>query len=89
MVRILGEQITVEYDGEMEDYGHFILESRTIKLKPDQDREDQTVLHELIHAALRISGLDEVLGPESEEAVCRCLEVALPQAYRMSLRKRG
>lgn len=50
-----------------------------------EDQVIATVIHELAHCALGISGVAEVLDEKSEEAVCRAVE-ALAGAYKLDPR---
>ncbi len=57
-------------------FGFYSAETDTITI--DEKLEGlalkKTLLHEAIHASLGLSGLAEVLTPQQEEAVCRCVE---------------
>jgi hypothetical protein len=67
--------ISKELDGDHGQYNH---DQRTIYLDPSSKEQFATLLHELVHAALTISGVAEVLGDEKEEAVCRAMELLAP-----------
>jgi hypothetical protein len=64
----------VVYNNEECD-GLCLHDSKTIKIDKglDEDRKLKTVLHELIHSALRESSADEPLVIEHEEIIAECL----------------
>ena len=61
---------------EGEYFGKYRHDRREIVLSDEMAEEDAiaTLHHELMHAALKIGGVAEVLTEEQEEAVVRCLE---------------
>jgi hypothetical protein len=83
-VKILGEKVSIVIVNEPDTLGQYHHDDRRIDIHSPHPDAMRTLLHEIIHASLAISGLTEVLGDKTEEAVCRCLEIALPHAYRMT-----
>lgn len=85
-VNVFGKDIPIEYKAiELNDddkpFGLYKLEKIIIdeKLKDDELRD--TILHEMIHACLDISGLTELLSDEQEEAICCNLEKGLGEYF--------
>jgi len=64
----------VMYDGKEYD-GICLHTSKIIKVNKhlDEDAKTKTLMHELIHAALRESSADEPLTIEHEEIITECL----------------
>lgn len=84
-VRIGGKRIKLTYDDKMEAEGLAgEFSGETIRLNPRQSKAalESTVFHELIHAALSIGGVNEILSERQEEAVAHCLENLLAPLYR-------
>jgi len=50
-----------------------------INSKDKIDEQRSTLLHEVLHMALGIGGIEAVLPPDTEEAIVVCLENALHQ----------
>ena len=50
-----------------------------INSKDKIDEQRSTLLHEVIHMALGLGGVEAILSPEVEEAVVICIENALHQ----------
>ena len=77
---ILGQEVTVKQDSSLEKecHGESLAEEHEIRLNPCHSKTSKTTLiHEMIHMCLGISGVTEFLDEKQEEAVCRCLENAL------------
>jgi hypothetical protein len=57
---------------------------RTIKIKANQKGEEfeLTLLHEVIHSILGVSGIAELLDEKTEEAIVICLENGLHTHYQ-------
>lgn len=85
-VMIGGRRWKVAWDDLGDDWGQCDGDERKITLclmrirTIDQARE--TLAHEMTHAALSMGGLSQVLGPETEEAVVRCLDNLLWPAVK-------
>lgn len=64
-------------------YGLYCYGDRTIELNAENDQSQQlpTLLHEAVHAALKISGVGELLDPKLEEAICVAIEMLAPNIY--------
>jgi Zn-dependent peptidase ImmA (M78 family) len=76
-VKICGKRIKIKIKDIDSNHGEYVHDEATIYLSNDPRHEkDQwaSLLHEIIHAVLTISGVSEVLGIEKEEAVCRSIE---------------
>jgi hypothetical protein len=81
-----GVKFTVTYPTKLDnpdEVGESNAMERTIKIRADQkgDVLERTLLHEVIHAALGVGGVSEVLHGKAEEAVVVCLENALHALY--------
>jgi hypothetical protein len=81
-VKVMGHTIKIKVkELEDDDHGEFVFDDKTIYLSNDPEKQNDqwpTLLHELIHSALTIGGVSEVLGPGVEESICRCLENLAP-----------
>lgn len=81
-VKVLGKRIKIKIkELEDSDHGGYSHDDKTIYLSDDEDQmKDRwaTLLHEMVHACLTISGVSEVLGIDREEAVCRAIENLAP-----------
>lgn len=63
---------------EKDCHGETDVENLEIRLNPRHASTSRiTLLHEIIHVSLGISGVSELLEDKQEEAICRCLEYAL------------
>ena len=77
-LEILGNKVKVEIDGEMKDnLGEFTGDDLSIKLKSAEERMSSTLVHEIIHAILYVTGVKEFLSTKQEEAVAYALEHGL------------
>jgi len=77
-ITILGYHIKVKAASLEEDHGQYDGDTKTIKIDiSPANNWGSTLFHESLHASLDISGVSEVLGSRTEEAVVRCIENAL------------
>jgi len=79
-VPILGHNFKLELVPKMQDLGECDGVSKTIKISKDHKSVDalvSTLLHEIIHGALYISGHSEKLEKEQEEGIVLALEHAI------------
>ena len=66
--------ITIEFDGELETFGHWNIDKQVIMVGPKAEADFWgTVRHEMEHAALEIGGVAYCERMEVE-AVVRCLD---------------
>lgn len=82
IVNILGTEYTVKIcKMGKRDYGDCDCEKKIIRLNRDKDEKAESLVHEVIHAALYESGLVHLLHPEGlEEAIVRAVEHGLRTA---------
>ena len=80
-VTVLGTEIEVRVEELQDLHGHFDADKLLIRMDTKRKQQSETFLHEVMHAALFVSGLTEIMGEEREEAVVRCLEHALFPLY--------
>lgn len=83
-VTILGERIKISYlkDEPLKDtLGLFDPQSMEIKIL-DTVYWDKTLFHEILHAALFVSGSSNLMEPREEEALVTGLEHALFSLYK-------
>lgn len=75
-VELMGKTIPIVRKPLKNAYGMFYRTQFRIEIDTDCPDEllEQTLLHELVHAALTISGVYQVLENDVEEAICLCLE---------------
>lgn len=80
-VEILGQWWEVEIVDLAGEFGNCDTFNRRIQLNRGNTPSQMasTLLHEVIHAGLHVSGLSEVF-PTTEEAICMALENVLHQA---------
>lgn len=89
-VRISGVEIPVELVSKRKmknDYGQFISDEEIIRVREDQPvrMRRKTLVHEICHAYLFISGFSELLislDDNMEEAFCRSFEQSFPELFR-------
>lgn len=82
-VSVMGQRFTVEHvqnltiEGERCEGGMYLSE-RFIRIddamRYQESRYNRVLKHELMHAALGISGLTELLDEKTEEAICVLVE---------------
>lgn len=80
-VHIGGRKIIVKVTEDIDDHGQYCHDLKRIEINSSKNEQVATLLHECVHAALTISGLAEVLGANTEEAVCRAIELIAPNIY--------
>lgn len=86
-IRIGGRQVKITIVEDLEEYGNFTEDTLTIQLKKaDAETMRVTLRHELMHAALSISGI-AYIDRLPEEAIVRCFDNLFFPAYD-SLTKR-
>ena len=88
-VTVAGVVLRVEWadmEGKWGDYDndkHLIRLSKSLK-KEKPDMAVATLLHEMVHASLRLTGVSEVLGDDNEEAVAVNIEcIYLPAVEKL------
>lgn len=86
-VKILGIPFKIKIVDDLEDYGETNGPENVIKLnkKFSRDKMESTLLHELVHAALYVSGLSQVLDDKMEEGIAICVENALNSVVEVKL----
>ena len=70
---------------KMKDYGDMDIDKRTIRIRHGLTEEESfdTLMHEVTHAALAISGLTNILDDENlEEAIVRLTDYVLFPVYK-------
>lgn len=85
-IEVAGQKITVHETRLDGLWGQFIQDKRELHLDieafKDQEQADATFFHELVHASIRLSGLNEVMEDALEEAIVRNLEQILWPAVK-------
>jgi len=80
-IKICGKVITIKKKELDNLHGEYVHDAAVIYLSDDPKLAKDawpTLLHEMIHAVLAITGVNEVLGSDKEEAVCRAIENLAP-----------
>ena len=70
---------------KMKDYGDMDIDKKTINIRKGLSQEESfdTLMHEVCHAALAISGLSDVLNDDNvEEALVRVADYILFPVYK-------
>lgn len=82
-VTVLGQTFQIRVVPSVDDDGSCDGPHRMITISEGQTQEeaDSTLFHELIHAALFVSGQGETLGVDREEGIVLALEHALHSLY--------
>ena len=85
-VLVAGVDVVITYPTNLDnpdEVGESNSTARTIKVRADQkgDEFERTLLHEIIHSALGLSGVGELLDERMEEAIVVCLENSLHMLY--------
>lgn len=82
-VMVLGHLFRVRLVPDVEDLGSCTGHKRVITISEEQTQEqaESTLLHEIIHAALYVTGQSETLGEEREEGLVLAIEHALHAIY--------
>ena len=80
-IKILGKDIEVKEVHLKGLHGDFDGDKMLIRVHKGLSPENRqlTIKHELFHSALFISGVNELLTVELEEAIVRCLEHSLAE----------
>ena len=85
---VLGTRIAIRYrknlvceDGEPMD-GMFVPTTLTIYINSERPNINQTLLHELTHAAIYLSGAHNLMSIKVEEAVTSAIEAGLKDYFR-------
>lgn len=82
-ITVLGHDFSVKWNHEFENdesFGDTCYEDRAIRIGTKCDTAEKraaTLLHEICHAAIGVTGLEHMLGDKLEEAVVSGLENAL------------
>jgi hypothetical protein len=92
-VNVLGQKFKIKYlhPDDMDDcHGQLFLNSREIRIDSMQplDEMKRTIIHEVMHAVLGVSGVSEKLDPKTEEAICVAMESGV-FAFRVINRVHG
>ena len=76
---ILGKTVEIKIKKMDENLGEFCSEKMRITIDPKQSNDEaaKTLLHEITHCILHITGLHFLLTEDLEEAIVRALEHAL------------
>lgn len=88
-IPVLGVPFTVTYPNKVDSKDNNLGETdgpmRTIKVKKNltNDIKHETLLHELIHAILYVSGHSELISEETEESIVIAIESGLSQVVRI------
>ena len=91
-INILGDIFKIEYPAKIKGdegentYGETYGVKRLIRISTQQNKTDdmmeRTLLHEVIHAILHISGHSELLEDKEEESLVVLLENGLSKLYK-------
>jgi hypothetical protein len=85
-VMILGRRVKLQFtDLQDGDFGEFSELPLTIKIQQGLSPEiiPQVLIHEMVHAALAISGISTYqLEANVEEAICTVMETAVPDIMK-------
>lgn len=94
-IPIMGVPFKITYPAKVDKRDKHVGESdgvnRTIKVKKSltDDPKRSTILHEIIHSILYVSGQSERLTEEQEEALVLALEHGLDPLYELREEYRG
>lgn len=80
-IKILGRRVKLQFTHIEDAYGEFSELPHTIKIQEGLSPEilPQVLIHEMVHAALAISGISTHHINESvEEQICTVMETAVP-----------
>ena len=91
-VCVLGQDFSIEYKPKVvvgdndECYGLTHVKDFTIQISSTENKTPEqmeaTLLHEVIHAVLGVSGLTELIDDKTEEALVVSLENGLKELYK-------
>ena len=88
-VRVGGIKVKVIWCDMDDKWGDFNQDKREIRLSRQLNKKPKdtllTLVHEMAHASFRLTGLSEVMGDETEEAVVRNIEQIFIPAIRKIL----
>jgi hypothetical protein len=86
-LRIMGVDFSIQYLDALPDdeLGEMDGPGRVIKINKRQPREDQesTLLHEVLHAVLYLTGQSELLKHKREESLVLAIEAGLHSLYQL------
>lgn len=87
ILKVLGKNVKVVFtDLEAENlYGRFWIEANVIEIdkKLKKEQKTATILHELIHAVIQRSGLNNVIAPDTEEIVCDQIAKVIAENFHL------
>ena len=75
---------------ELEDFGQMDFDKKTIYIRKGMSSEDNfdTLMHEVLHAALSVSGISYVIDEDKlEEGIIRCVDHLLFPIYKKEIKK--
>lgn len=85
ILMVAGQPVELRIVEGMEDFGLYEHDKATIHINADLVGNDKefftTVRHELLHAALSISGVSFALSSGTEEQIVRCIDQIFFPAY--------
>lgn len=81
-ITVFGKVVGIEFNRIHGNYGLCDAEERLITLDTTQTKEqaEDTLVHEIIHAVLGISGIAEILTEEQNEAITVALTTGIAKA---------
>lgn len=82
-VQIGSQTILIRVAKLKDAFAEYNTETYTVTVDPDTDpsRVEMYMFHELVHASLHVSGVDQVLELRVEEAICWALQHQLFPLY--------
>lgn len=90
IVSIAGHRIKVEW-ADIPDYGMYMHDDKKIVLRQDLIDDStafvETLRHEMLHAALALSGLSFGMDDTREESLVRCIDSIFFPAWEKVLQK--
>lgn len=90
-ITVAGHRVRIKIDPNLNDWAQFDIDEKliSVSLRAMEKEEflNDTLRHELAHAALRLSGVSFAMSNEVEEAVVRCIEqIFLPALTKLNSR---
>jgi Zn-dependent peptidase ImmA (M78 family) len=90
-VLVLGKWVPVKYYKQVHDqgeevYGVYCRARKSISISTNTDKKEQifeTILHEIGHAILDVSRIAEIIGHDTDEAICDLMADELSQLVRL------
>jgi hypothetical protein len=78
-ITVAGHRVRIKIDPNLHDaWGEYDADAKCItvglRVFDEPDKFAETVTHELVHAALALSGVSFAMDGRTEEAVVRCME---------------